>query len=159
VAARPDFLWKFQRWPKSPQPFGPAPAHPSFLLPLSRPSLRRPRSVQSTVVCRSPLCVSSRTKPAPHLLHFPHQDDTTPSTRLPLLLFKTTGIESSLPPATRLTRSPPRPYKRAPHPRPSPLRSSSLSSLHLLSPSASTPISAARFRSPPPLALLTTSPP
>jgi hypothetical protein len=44
MAAHPDFLWKFQRRHKSPQPFGPAPAHPGFLLTRSRPSRRRPQS-------------------------------------------------------------------------------------------------------------------
>jgi hypothetical protein len=59
-------------------------------------------------VCHSPPHASSRTELVPHLLHFPHQDNTVPSSRLPLLLFETTGIESPLPPATHLARSPPR---------------------------------------------------
>jgi hypothetical protein len=68
-------------------------------------SLISPESPPHAAVCRSPPRTSSRTKPAPHLHHFPHQNDATPSTPLPLLLFKTVGIESPLPPTTRLARS------------------------------------------------------
>jgi hypothetical protein len=71
-------------------------------------------------ICRSPLRASSRTEPAPHLLHFPHQDDAALCPLPPLTPWKLT--RSKTPPPSATSPPPhhlPGPIKRTP---PLPLR-------------------------------------
>jgi hypothetical protein len=108
---------------RSARPFGPVrPTRVSSPTSGSHPHHRLSdcATAPCATVCCSPLHTSSRTEPAPHLLHFPHQDGVAPSPLPPLTPSKPMRSKTPLPPATSppphrlpgpIKRTPPPPFR------------------------------------------------
>jgi hypothetical protein len=118
MAAHPDFLWKFQRRQKSPQPFGQTPAHPGFLPPRVKQPRPPPATGRSTAaLVTSGHWLASRTPP----LHLKWRCRPILSPPLPFPLpplpppLKTgPSIAAGRAPTPTASAPSPRPYIKAP---------------------------------------------